>query len=296
MNYTNISKGSIYELQSQNGNTNGNLYLCISDNTYQANTNNCIVCLVKEDDYRNTSSYMVPFVMKHINRNIDMVIFPEVCFNVNSNRLCRYKFTLTDDIMHKVDESIMRLMFGKSMYTLDEAIVKLHNIEMDKRIEYQYKENNPDKDIDTIDTTNDTMEYVDVSDIGIEDSQVMFAKSMMKDKRLVNLNISSNNTTEKTEEVTIIKKTNKSKTTSKTVIHNDYSYIYDHYEDFLMDYYSGDFEFVAQKWKIPVKSLGNRAYRCRQISIRNNDDQSIWNEFSKELITRSRNKKKNKCI
>lgn len=305
--YTNIAKGGVYELLDKYGNSDSKLYLVVSDNTYQTLTSNVMVCMIGEPEIsERAQKYHVPFIMKQVKNDIELDIMPEILFNVKQNRLTKYKFTLNDSIMNKVSERIMRIMCGCELYTLDEAIVKLHDIELNRRLEYEFGMERKE-----IKEVVEVPENIDYEDLSCEDAQTMFAKSMKSDESFVTYDEPDLHERERDvtppkkkspkKKVTNTKAKTKKKPKKETKVvdrsniinfsNNDtpYKYIYDHYEDYLMDYYSLSKEEIATKYNIPVKSIANRAYACRQISKKNGDDQTIWDEFQKDIIEKGKN-------
>lgn len=132
-----IVKGGVYELLDKFGKPYEFLYLVVSDNQYNAMTDFVMVCTISpRRDPSERDVYHVPFDM--INKGIvsKMDILSETLFNVSKKRLTRYKFSLNDNIMKEVAKKLQMVIFGQELYTLNEAIVKLHYIELDKKLQY----------------------------------------------------------------------------------------------------------------------------------------------------------------
>lgn len=220
--YTSIAKGGVYELLDKYGNTDGKLYLVVSDNIYQSLTSCVMVCMIGEPEISEKSQkYHVQFIMKNVKGDTPLDIIPEVLFNVKQSRLTRYKFTLNDSIMKKVSEKIMMIMTGCELYTLDEAVVKLHDIEMHRRLEYEFNYTHKEVVKDVVEV-NDNINFDDLS---CEDAQSLFAKSMgdepymdmmVEPKEKVIPNSKPVNTTSKTSKP--VKKKSKAKTKKKKMM------------------------------------------------------------------------------
>ena len=314
---TPICKGGIYELQNQNtGETNGQLYCVISNNDFQVQGNTALICMVKaKSECRFDSKYEVPFIMKQIDLYTDMVILPDTMFITKASRLTKYKFTLTDDVMDKVAKMAMLIISGKELYTMDEAIVELHNREVTQRIEYEATlKTGITPNVPVVEAEPEYDIELDDENLSTEDAQNLFAKSMKNEKFDFNAQeIKSQKVVDKVEKKeeesdniddvintpkdTAPKKkprrhtgnkntkTNKNSTVLTKDIKDVYQRVYDNYEEFLMDYYTSPIERLLTKWNLTDKRMAsNRAVQCRIISKRNGDDQSIWDDAQKSLI------------
>lgn len=327
-NNTPICKGGIYELQNQNtGETNGQLYCVISNNDFQAQGNTALVCIVKaKSECRFDSKYEVPFIMKQVDLYTDMVILPDSMFITKASRLTKYKFTLTDDVMDKVAKMAMLIISGKELYTIDEAIVELHNREVTQRIEYEATlKTGITPNVPVVEAEPECDIELDDDNLSTEDAQNLFAKSMKNEKfDFTAQEIKSQKVVDKVEEddiePTLVSplimedgdvidtpkdtapkkkpgrpigskntKTDRSHKVPTKDLKEAYQRIYDNYEEFLMDYYTNPIEKTLAKWNLTDKLMAsNRAIQCRIISKRNGDDQSIWDDAQKALINEGR--------
>lgn len=310
MDYSQIAKGAVYELLNDYGNPTGKLYLVVSDNSYQADASGAIVCMIGNKGPKTdiATAYHVPFDMKYHNEIIEMEIMPEILFNVKQSRLVKYKFTVSDTLLNKVISKIMKLICGQQeMYTLNDAIVKLHNDEQDKKIKYEYDMNHNTHDtVYRYDSNDDYEEYQDTSNLSLEDSQKMFAKvnsdynpdgyddtNYDSSKALFfteGIKISSirgpegEDTTNNIEMPSkVVKSKCVKKTKRKKKISKRNTLIYKNKEEFLMDYYTLDLDEVSEKYECDKKDLSNRAWYCREALKKEGYDISVFEDFQKEF-------------
>ena len=144
-----------------------------------------------------------------------MVVCVESLFNARTNRLVNYRFTLSEQVMQRVDEVVKQIFFGQPMYTLNEAIVELYKAEKTPL--------NP-QPVDTF-----TME-IDEDSMTVDELQAYYARQ-----------------TETQKEEVLDPLPPKPRKPRAQV---DYSYIYNQYEDFLLDYYTMENEEFLGKWDL----------------------------------------------
>jgi hypothetical protein len=226
--------------------------------------------------------------MKQGTNNINMAIMTEIIFNVKQSRLCKYKFTLSDDIMTKVSEKVAKIMCGEELYTLNEAIIKLHEDEVDKRVKMccniATKEEKVEEE--TVD-----MSLVNMDDLGIEDSQALFAKSMKFEPVIIDHPVEKPKEEPKKVEIDLSKaikkdKPKKKKTKakkSKSRAPRRFVYDKEFCEEFLLNYYIEDHEKLCEKYACHNESLAKMAYTAKRKLIKLGCDMNEFNEIAENF-------------
>lgn len=306
--YTNIVQGGVYEVIGRNGNVLDKLYMIVSDDIYNAMSAFVLVCPIDDptDTYQGIR-YHVPFDLIVNKVPTQMHICAERIFNLSKSKLGKYKFTLSREIQREVTKKVIVTITGERMYSLSEAIVELHNIEVDKKIRAvtSVRMDEPEyiheKDSISIQMELDEFEEDNLS---CEDSQKMFAMRMKGTPIDV---VVSEDTGESAKEDLVEetpepleidepkkqpkKKKKRGGARSKNGGKPDpkYEHVYAHKEDFLLDYYSLDKDECIKKWNLDdAKSLSNRAYACRQMLKREGFDISYFDQLAKERLSESK--------
>ena len=327
--YTNITKGGVYEVLDPNGNVIDKMYMIVSDDQYNAMSSFVLVVSI-DTPIEERGMYHVPFNFINRNGSIPMHICAERLFNISKKRIGRYKFTMNKEIQREVLRKIMLVITGETLFTMNEAIVELHNIEMNRRVEAMtsmtiskpsytdVQESSMDMELDEDDDENLTA----------EDQQRLFAMKMKGVKVIYEdplpepiqepeePDVSEEIVEEEPETVKEVKKKTptksgkrrgrppkkKSKRGGDMGHHGGsspdpkYTHVYNNKEDFLLDYYSMTKSEVAKKWNLESdKVVANRAFACRRMLIREGFDMSYFDQLSQEHtneMRKSNNKKK----
>lgn len=304
--YSTFNKGSVYEILDANGTPLNKLYMVVSNIQFNAMGNNVFMVMI-DTPVSNAKAdlYHVPFDIICNGEKTPMHIYCEVFLSINKKRINKYKFTLSPEIQRQVDKKICQLLTGETMYSLNEAIVELHNIEMDKRVA-AVTQNEITENISINEEIAEEVDYDD-TDLDTEDAQKLFAMKMKNEPIAISVDPPKEKepikeSPKETEVIKTPKKENKPKhkrgghtTDSPGHIDPKYKHVYENKTDFLLDYYSMPKEEVAEKWGLDdPKSVSNRAYACRQMLIREGADMSYFDQLSKEHMKEMKSGKRRK--
>lgn len=263
--YSLTTCGGVYELlDNRSGVSNGNLYVVVSSNEYHINTQDAIVAPVRPDGYYETP-YKVPVVIYVGDQEYQYNVHPESLFNVRANRLTRFKFTLSDEVMDKVRKSIVRSIFGKDLYTMEQAS---YNI-----LQGMFKVEEPLLQIEKPESKVEKFNpVIDEESIPIDDLQKMYAKEQSKTIEIVY---------KAPESEVEVKAEPEKKSIGGRAPKVEIQNIKDHYQDFLLDYYTLPKSDVIIKWNITQSQLYSVSKTCREIAKKSGLDITMFNENQK---------------
>ena len=132
-----FAPGMVYELSKVNdfdyaGSFNEESYMIISSVRSNSKLDTVMVAPVIEfDDY---NGYGVQFVTRRGGRNVVNTVCVDRMFKAAQKRLCKYRYTVSKEVISEIGTTIQEMFFGEPLFTKDQALTVAYKEELMLRV------------------------------------------------------------------------------------------------------------------------------------------------------------------
>ena len=209
-------------------------------------------------------------------------------FKAMKKRLCRYRYTVSEEVLFEVREKLSIMMFGEPLMTKTQVMAELYKEEMMLRAENIHKSTQIVSQQE-IPVDNDPDVIRDFKPLSRAEEEARFAREQLEEtaNEIVSVQIKKEKPTTKatpkqylliqTKTPDVEKENNnaaqktkpvkKSEQKARTVINTKWARIYDDWQNFLPDYTTLSKEELMDKYNIPnIATLYMLGKNCKRIA------------------------------
>ena len=261
-------------------------------------------------DYDESDEFGVQHIIRRGGTTVTKTVCVDRMFKIQKKRLCKYRYSVASDILQKINEAISKMFFGELLYTKVQAYALCYKEEMAMRVQsiQQMARNAPQMEIPVDGAEYETAEFcepaVDIKPKSHAEEEAEFARKMMTNPEPVIASVTIKDSEPvKPKKKSSIVITKDRKDISPRAKKNTWSYskiskqkiaeavekvveevspkaprgkyanIYDHWEDFLVDYSCLSNDELMGKYGIPnITTLYGLGKKCKEIAVENGLD------------------------